>query len=119
MTLTVPPKPRSTLDRRTLPTLRLEFASSGVAVWREALQAGSLEAFCIWPEPNGGGMNIAEIHVSPTPHHDITVDDAAGTSRGPYTCGLHLGSQASQEGWPWKSYIRHALVAARLTLAHA
>jgi hypothetical protein len=118
MTLTVPPKPRSTLDRFPLPTLQLEFASSAVAVWREVLRAGSLEAFCIWPEPNGGGMNIAEIHVLPTRHHHISVDAAARTSRGPYTCGLHLGSQGSQEGWPWKNYVRHALIAARLTPVH-
>jgi hypothetical protein len=118
MTLTVSPKPRSTLDPYPMPILKLEFASSAVAVWQEVLRAGSVEAFCIWPEPNGGGMNIAEIQVSPTRHHHISVSDAARTSRGPYTCGLHLGSQDSREGWPWKNYVHHALVAATLTPVH-
>jgi hypothetical protein len=118
MTLTVPPKPRSILDSYPLPTLRLEFASSAVAIWRDVLHAGRLEAFCIWPEPNGGGMNIAEIHISRTLHHNISVDDAAGTSRGPYTCGLHLSSHGTQDGWPWKNYIHHALVEASLMPVH-
>ena len=94
-------------------TLTIRFSSAGRAIRKRALHVRALDAFCSWPLKNGGGMSTAGVHLEPR-QRTAKVAVAASSSRGGYTCGLHVHSETTQ-GWPSSCYIRHAILAVRLT----
>lgn len=116
MTLSLAPERGSTMGLRQQSTLTFQFSAAGDALWRRAVHAGTLEAFCIWPHKNGGGMNRGEIRLNSKQRTQTFRTDAA-PSTGAYTCGLHVRTERSQEASQWPNYVRGALVAARLTVA--
>jgi hypothetical protein len=99
------------------PTLVIHFTPAAAAVWKRA-RARRVEAFCIWPLKNGGGSTVNDIRVSTrrlaTPLGSI----GDRPSHGAYTCGLHVRTGGEQGNYPWRDYVRGALVAAQLNLRH-
>jgi hypothetical protein len=114
MAVTVPSKPGVPTAQ---PKLAIHFTPAAHAVWRRA-QAMKLEAFCIWPLKNGGGM--VEIGTRLKSKRLALAVGSVGDrpASGAYTCGLHSRSGGAEGSYPWLGYVRSALVAARLRLAH-
>jgi hypothetical protein len=111
MTVSLPPKPGVPVESR----LVIHFTPTALAVWRRG-QATKLEAFCIWPLKNGGGMWTGGTRLN-SKRVSLGMGTVDRPSTGAYTCGLH--SRGGDEGgWPWLGYVRSALVAARLRLSN-
>lgn len=100
------------------PTLVIHFTPAASAVWTRA-RAKPVEAFCIWPLKNGGEMTVDDVRLN-TKRLVMALGSADDrSSHGAYTCGLRVRTGGELGSYPWRGYVRGALVAARLNLAHA
>ena len=106
MTVTLPPKVGSPDSRFVL-----HFTPAALPIWRR-VKGTKLTAFCVWPLKNGG-EGWAAITRMNSKRRSLSMGTVERPSTGVYTCGLHVGG-GHPESWPWTSYIRSALVAARL-----
>ena len=100
------------------PTLAIRFTPAAAAIWRRA-RARPVEAFCIWPHKNGGGEMIASDVRLNTKRFSTPLGSISNRpANGAYTCGLHSRTGGAQGSYPWRGYVRGALVAAQLNLAN-
>lgn len=113
ITLNVPGKKSALVGAQ--PKLAVRFTSAAGTAWRRALHQRKEEAFCVWPEKNGGHeMSSIDVQVR-SKHLAVTIPGSVSASTGAYTCGLH--ARTGGAGGSFSAYVRAALVAARLRQA--
>lgn len=94
-------------------SLTVRFTPRGETIRQRALHTRRLDEFCVWPtEENGGGLNPLDMRSARvrTPGSSRLRNNG---SEGPARLRV-ARPHRSDRRLPWRAYVRHAIVAARL-----